>query len=150
METVLLILKGMLMGIANIIPGVSGGTIAVVLRIFDPMIEAINNFYKSKEAFKKHIRFLVILFIGCLLGIGAFSKLIKAGLESYSFPTCMFFAGLVVGSISLIYGKAKEKKGKNTILYSCCRRFRCCCGFQLFKRTEDGINCRYSYTVKLC
>ena len=44
-----LFLKGIFVGVANIIPGVSGGTIAVVLRIFDQMIDAINNFFKQPK-----------------------------------------------------------------------------------------------------
>lgn len=102
-----LILKGIFVGIANIIPGVSGGTIAVVLGIFDELIDAINNFFKNP---KKHISFLVPLCIGAVLGIILLSKLIKFGLENYSLPTNMFFSGLVIGSIPLIYNKATENK----------------------------------------
>ncbi|MCD8215337.1 MAG: DUF368 domain-containing protein [Clostridiales bacterium] len=138
MNTIMLILKGMLMGIANIIPGVSGGTIAVVLHIFDPMIEAINNFYKSKQDFKKHIGFLAVLMIGCLIGIGAFSKLIKLGLENYSFPTCMFFAGLVLGSLPLIYGKAREKQVKPQYYIATVLAFALVVGFSLLKEPEAG------------
>ncbi|MEJ2537956.1 MAG: DUF368 domain-containing protein, partial [Calditrichia bacterium] len=49
MDTIKLILKGGLFGIANIIPGVSGGTMAVVLGIYEEMIEAIGNFFLNKE-----------------------------------------------------------------------------------------------------
>lgn len=102
-----LIFKGIFVGIANIIPGVSGGTIAVILDIFDEMIDAINNFFSAP---KKHIKFLAPLGAGAVLGIILFSKIIKFGLENYSLPTNMFFAGLVIGSIPLIYNKATEKK----------------------------------------
>ncbi|MCI8805899.1 MAG: DUF368 domain-containing protein [Clostridiales bacterium] len=102
-----LFIKGIFVGIANIIPGVSGGTIAVVLGIFDEMISAINNIFKN---FKKCAAFLIPLFIGAGAGIILFSKLLKYCLERYSFPTSMFFVGLVVGSIPLIYKKATEKK----------------------------------------
>ena len=101
--------KGMLIGIVNIIPGVSGGTIAIVLGIFDDLIVAINNFYKSFEEFKKHFTFLFPIVIGAVLGILAFSSLVASALEAYSFPTVMFFIGLVVGSIPLIYKKASAQ-----------------------------------------
>ncbi len=104
---IFLIIKGIFVGVANIIPGVSGGTIAVVLGIFDEMIDAINNFFKNP---KKHTAFLAPLCIGAVLGIVLLSKIIKWGLESFSLPTNMFFAGLVVGSIPLIYAKARENK----------------------------------------
>ncbi|WP_317366644.1 DUF368 domain-containing protein [uncultured Tyzzerella sp.] len=104
-----LFLKGIFVGVANIIPGVSGGTIAVVLRIFDQMIDAINNFFKQP---KKHIKFLVPLFLGAGVGILIFSKIIEICLAKESLPTSMFFVGLVVGSIPLIIRHAKKKPVK--------------------------------------
>ena len=104
-----LFLKGIFVGVANIIPGVSGGTIAVVLRIFDQMIDAINNFFKQP---KKHIKFLVPLFLGAIVGILIFSKIIEVCLTKESLPTSMFFVGLVIGSIPLIFKHAKSKPVK--------------------------------------
>ena len=136
MKAVILILKGILMGIANIIPGVSGGTIAVVLRIFDEMIEAINNFYKSRDKFVKYVKFLVPLFLGALIGVGAFSKLIEFSLERFSLPTSMFFVGLVVGSIPLIYSKAKERELKPVYLISSVAAFLVVVAFSLLKEPD--------------
>ncbi len=102
-----LFIKGIFLGIANIIPGVSGGTIAVVLRIFDQLIDAVNNFLKNP---KKHILFLTPLILGAGSGILLFSKVLELALEKQSMPTSMFFVGLVVGSIPLIYGQAKKKE----------------------------------------
>lgn len=110
MDFIKLILKGIIFGVANVIPGVSGGTIAVVLHIFDRMIDAINHFTKD---IKKHIMFLAPLGIGAVVGILVFSVLIDYTLTNYSLPTCGFFAGLVAGSIPLIYGMAKSKQPKD-------------------------------------
>ena len=107
MNYVMLFLKGIIIGVANVIPGVSGGTIAVVLHIFDRMIDAINHFTKD---IKKHLLFLLPLLAGAGVGILAFSVLIDFCLENYSLPTCSFFAGLVAGSLPLIYGMAKSKR----------------------------------------
>lgn len=104
-----LFFKGIFVGIANIIPGVSGGTIAVVLRIFDQMIDAINNFFKQP---KKHIRFLLPLLFGAVVGIIGFSKLLEMCLSRESLPTNIFFVGLVIGSIPLIYSQAKKREIK--------------------------------------
>jgi len=116
----MLFLKGIIIGVANVIPGVSGGTIAVVLHIFDRMIDAINHFTKD---IKKHIMFLLPLLLGASVGVLAFSVLIDFCLENYSLPTCGFFAGLVAGSIPLIYGMAKSKRpvgksDKHYIIYT--------------------------------
>lgn len=112
MNHIKLFLKGIIVGVANVIPGVSGGTIAVVLRIFDQMIEAINHFTKD---IKKHLAFLIPLLIGAGVGVLAFSVLIDYTLTNFSLPTCGFFAGLVAGSIPLIWGMANSKmpRGKS-------------------------------------
>ncbi len=102
-------LKGIIMGIANIIPGVSGGTIAVGLGIFDKLINSINNFFKEP---KKQLPFLIPLGLGMVFGILAFSGIISFGLTNYSFATNMFFVGLVISSVPLIYTGAKEKNFK--------------------------------------
>lgn len=110
MEYLFLFFKGIIVGIANVIPGVSGGTIAVVLHIFDRLIDAINHLFSD---FKKHVMFLMPLGLGAVVGILAFSVLVDYTLTNYSLPTCGFFAGLVAGSIPLIYGMAKSKQPKD-------------------------------------
>lgn len=104
-----LFVKGIFVGTANIIPGVSGGTIAVVLRIFDSLIDAVNNFFKNP---KKHLSFLFPLILGTIFGVAIFSKIIQFLLERFSFETNMFFVGLVIGSVPLIYREAKKKSIK--------------------------------------
>ena len=106
MNYLFLFLKGIIIGVANVIPGVSGGTIAVVLHIFDRMIDAINHFTSD---IKKHLMFLLPLLAGAGVGILAFSMLIDYTLTNYSLPTCGFFAGLVAGSIPLIWSMANSK-----------------------------------------
>ena len=98
-------LKGILIGLANIIPGVSGGTIAVILGIFDNLIDAINNFARD---IKKNLIFLTPIVSGALFSILFFSSVLKFCLREYSLPTNLFFAGLVFGSIPLIYKKATK------------------------------------------
>ena len=120
MNYIMLFLKGIIIGVANVIPGVSGGTIAVVLHIFDRMIDAINHFTKD---IKKHIMFLLPLLAGAGVGVLAFSVLIDYTLTNYSLPTCGFFAGLVAGSTPLIYSMAKSQRpvgkgDKNYIIYT--------------------------------
>ena len=114
MDYISLFFKGIIVGVANVIPGVSGGTIAVVLHIFDRLIEAINHFTAD---IKKHLKFLLPLLVGAGVGVLAFSVLIDYCLEHFSLPTCGFFAGLVAGSIPLIYKMAKSKQPKDKKQY---------------------------------
>ncbi len=114
MDYISLFFKGIIVGVANVIPGVSGGTIAVVLHIFDRLIEAINHFTAD---IKKHLKFLLPLLAGAGVGVLVFSVLIDYCLEHFSLPTCGFFAGLVAGSIPLIYKMAKSKQPKDKKQY---------------------------------
>ena len=72
-NTIKLVLKGGIFGIANIIPGVSGGTMAVVLGIYEEMIEAIGNFFTNKEKRKQYFTFLFKVMIGAAISIIIFS-----------------------------------------------------------------------------
>ena len=67
-------LKGIVIGVSNVIPGVSGGTMAVVMGIYDKIIYSVNNFFKD---IKKNILFLGSLGIGAVVGILLFTNLIQ-------------------------------------------------------------------------
>lgn len=108
-------LKGIFIGLANIIPGVSGGTIAVILGIFDDLIDTINNFFRD---IKKNLGFITPIGFGILFSILFFSSILELCLKKYSLPTNIFFIGLIFGSIPIIYKKAiKNGIKKNYFLY---------------------------------
>lgn len=112
------ILRGMVIGVANIIPGVSGGTLALVLGIYERLIGAINNISfetvkailgllkfnkKSWKNFTDELQridafFLATILIGALISIGALAKLMTYLLEHFHDPTYGFFFGLVIVS----------------------------------------------------
>lgn len=100
-------LKGILVGIANVIPGVSGGTMMVILNIYDDFLYAI-----SWKNYKKHLPFLAILVAGILVGILLFSQTITYLLDHYHLPVYYSFIGLVIGSIPMIYKRARHEKVK--------------------------------------
>ena len=79
MKNLINFFKGMVIGIANIIPGVSGGTMAVVLNIYDKLISSVSDILKG---WKKNLIFLLPIGIGAGTGIVVFSKLIKTLLET--------------------------------------------------------------------
>ena len=99
------ILAGLAIGVANIIPGVSGGTIMVILNMFDKIIGAISGFTK---AVKQNALFLLQLLVGAGLGIVLFSKAIVYMLDYYPVITNFFFIGLIVGSVPFILRQAFE------------------------------------------
>jgi len=97
-------INGLAFGITETVPGVSGGTIAVILGFYDELIGAVNNFARD---YKKSLRFLVPLLAGAAAGILAFGSVANYLLNNHSFPTMTFFIGLIMGIIPIIYAKVK-------------------------------------------
>lgn len=99
-------LKAIPVGIANVIPGVSGGTIALLVGIYDRMMDAIGNFFKrflDKETRWPTVFFLVMLILGAGGGILGFSKLITLALNNGgTLPLYACFTGLIAGSVPFI------------------------------------------------
>ena len=125
-QHIFIMLKGMAMGIAELVPGVSGGTIAFVTGIYEEFISSINNISLSTfktlktqgfNAFWKRLNgnFLVVLFSGMLLSILSFSKLITWLLEFHPIPIWSFFFGLVLASVIFV-AKAISKWNLATII----------------------------------
>ena len=108
-ENILLMIKGMIIGIANIIPGVSGGTLMITLGVYEKIIETISHFFKN---IKKNLKFITPLGIGLALAILLFSKLIYFSLSKFPFATTFFFIGLILGGIPLLWRKVKIKTRK--------------------------------------
>ena len=76
-KNLVLFIKGFIMGIANIIPGVSGGTLAIILGIYEDFIGALSHFFKN---FKKNIKFLLPIAIGLLASIATMSNVMHYSL----------------------------------------------------------------------
>ena len=106
MTAILLLLKGFIMGIANIIPGVSGGTLAIILGIYEKLIDVLSSFWKN---LKKNILFVLPLIIGMGIALIAGSFVIDWGLKNFPIATTLFFVGLVIGGIPFIYMKVHKK-----------------------------------------
>ena len=112
-DKVLLILKGFVLGIANIIPGVSGGTLAITLGIYERMIEAISHFFSN---FKDNLKFVMFLGIGILISLGLFSNVIGFCLDNYQFATILFFIGIILGGMPILFKNVKGTKNVGNIL----------------------------------
>ncbi|AYV68604.1 DUF368 domain-containing protein [Niallia circulans] len=100
--------RGFIMGISDLIPGVSGGTIAVILGIYDRLLDAISGFFSRN--WKKQLGFLIPLAVGMGAALLLLSRLIEFLLENYHEPTQFFFIGLIIGVIPLMLKEARPKK----------------------------------------
>ena len=99
MENIILVIKGFFMGIAYVISGVSGVTIAIILGIYEKFISAISNFFKN---IKENFRFLIPVVIGMVLAILILSSVIEYSYDNFPIPTMLFFVGLVLGGIPML------------------------------------------------
>lgn len=99
------IFAGMLIGLANIIPGVSGGIIAMSMGIYDKLIHCVNHFFSD---FKNNVVFLAPLALGMGIAIAASVFGIDYFFETFPVQTNLLFIGLIMGSLPSIYGKVSH------------------------------------------
>jgi putative membrane protein len=123
---ILLFFKGFAMGAANVIPGVSGGTVAFITGIYERLInalksfdvEAIKLFFRGQfKAFFIHIDFvfLFILGLGVIFSIFSLAKVLDIGFKQYPIYISALFFGLILASIPSV-GKMVKQWGIGTII----------------------------------
>jgi len=110
------ILKGVIIGVANIIPGVSGGTMMVTMGIYDKLISSITGLFRH---FKESVMTLLPYAIGMVIGIVGPAFLIEYLFEHFAFATSMAFIGLIMGGIPIILNRITGKRlcTKNSIAF---------------------------------
>ncbi len=105
-ERVITFIKAMVIGGTMLIPGVSGGSMAIILGVYNKLITAVSSFFKHKRL---SVIFLAIFLAGGVLGMVLFAMPLEKLLNTYRLPTMYFFIGAVVGGTPLIIKEAKLK-----------------------------------------
>lgn len=98
------IVGGIFVGVANIIPGVSGGTIMVLLGLFNKLMESISNIFNIKMKLKEKKEDFLFLFqflIGAAIGLVGFAKILEILFVSFEVQTLYWFIGLILFSIPM-------------------------------------------------
>ncbi|MCM1577404.1 MAG: DUF368 domain-containing protein [Ruminococcus sp.] len=101
----ILALKGACIGIADAVPGVSGGTIAFILKIYDRLLDAID---LNPKKLIKNLPFIIPVGIGIVAGIFCASKVLGYLFEYHNVPTQMFFMGIIIGSLPAIIKECRS------------------------------------------
>lgn len=121
-------LKGFFMGAANVIPGVSGGTIALISGIYEELIDSLNSLMsfktwkliiegKWKEFWQTiHGSFLLSLAIGVIISIFSLAKVMEYCLHYHPILTWAFFFGLIVASAAVMLKDIKDWKVKDVLI----------------------------------
>jgi putative membrane protein len=99
---------GIVLGTVNIIPGISGGTVAVLLNIYEKILNSV-----SLVNIRGNLAFLIPLGFGAVCGVFSFSKIMTFLLSNYSMVMYYIFMGMIVGCIPIIYKRAKYDKLKS-------------------------------------
>lgn len=106
LEFLLDVVRGCAIGIAFIIPGFSGGSVAAILGIYEKLVGAIADIFKS---FKKSILTLMPIAIGMVIGVVSLLFPLSWALEKFPFPTVCLFVGLAIGGLPSITDKLSGK-----------------------------------------
>ncbi|HDG5481407.1 TPA: DUF368 domain-containing protein [Staphylococcus aureus] len=109
------ILKGFAMGTSDLVPGVSGGTIALLLGIYNQFISSISGIFSRR--FWPSFTFLIPIIIGMLLAMGSLSNLFNYLLSQHHIPTMFFFGGLIIGIIPYLLKISNYKTSFTTKHY---------------------------------
>lgn len=105
-------LKGIFIGIANVIPGFSGGTMAVILKVYERLVNGLSKLFDSPiKALKEIWAILLGLIVGVIISVVSITKL----LINFPIPTVLFFVGLIIGSIPSLYNNYKNNGNFNKV-----------------------------------
>ena len=99
-------LKGIIVGMGGIAPGLSGSVLLVILGLYQKTINALGTLFKD---IKNNLKFLIPLILGFGVGVILFSKIVDFLLNNYEMYTRFAFLGLVLGTIPLFYREVKKE-----------------------------------------
>lgn len=135
----MLVVKGFIIGIAKVIPGVSGAVLAISLGLYEKGLDAITHFFQNV---KQNFKFLCSVGLGVGLAIVLGSKIIAFLLNSYALQVILLFLGLIIGGVPSLFTKIKKypKKGTHIISFLICFGCVIALSFLPFQLKEQSTN----------
>lgn len=130
LEPLLIFIRGLLMGSADIVPGISGGTIALITGIYEHLVYAISkinfrclkplikgDFSEFKRSFKEEVdyKFFIPLILGIAIAMVSLAKFITYCMDTHTAVTYSFFLGLILASAYILYKKLDSLSVKHVI-----------------------------------
>lgn len=129
-------LKGMIIGIGAVAPGVSGGTFAVMLGVYDKLTDAIADVFHD---FKKKVWVLFPLALGIGVGVLGFSKIMKYLFENHDAQVKYLFIGLMIGTLPAVFKEANKRGFKKVYLLPCIITFSITILFMILENSAINI-----------
>ena len=108
-----LFIKGLIIGIGKILPGVSGTVLAISLNEYKNIIYSFNNIFK-----KRNLLYLIKIGLGILISMIFMSKVLIYFINNYQTETILLFVGLIMGTIPNIYSKVLNKEFLENVVYT--------------------------------
>src|SRR5574344_1894596 len=105
--------KGILAGIGNIVPGLSGGALLVIFGLYEKCLNAISKIFKD---FKKSVIFLFPVFCGIIIGTLLFSNIILICIFNFPLAKSIAFVGFMIGTLPSLFNEATKEGFKKTYL----------------------------------
>ena len=130
------VLKGVVIGVANAIPGVSGGTMMVSMGIYDDLIYCITHLFKQ---LKKSVLTLLPYFIGMAVGIVGLAFAIEYLFENFPLQTSMAFIGLILGGVPMLLKKVKKEKIGVPHIIAFLVLFAAIIAMQMFGKSSEDV-----------
>lgn len=112
-KSLLLFLKGIIIGVGKIIPGVSGAMLSISLGVYEQLISSMANIFSET---KKNLKFLLIIGSGIVISIMLSSNMIMYCLDNYYLPTMLLFIGMIIGCIPNVVEIAKKSVTKKNVI----------------------------------
>ena len=128
------------MGIAAIIPGVSSGTVAVLLKFYDKLVEAVDTIVSLKKGFIAAGIFIVLIYGGNFIALFTLAGPMNDLLENFPNEMRLFFIGLIIGSMPLIINKIQAQGKTNIFTWKLIIPFILSAGFLILLNIFTGEN----------
>ncbi|MHB9033854.1 MAG: DUF368 domain-containing protein [Anaerolineae bacterium] len=105
-----LVLKGIVYGVTNLLPGIGGGLILIVLGIYQQFVSSVGNFFLDLKNWRKHLAFLIPMMLGAAIGMVVFAKGVTYVMDKFPVVSMFFFMGLVIGTIPSVLKQTPDMR----------------------------------------
>ncbi|MHB1356078.1 MAG: DUF368 domain-containing protein [Anaerolineae bacterium] len=105
-----LVLKGIVYGVTNLLPGIGGGLMLIILGIYQEFVSSVGNFFLELRNWRKNLAFIIPMLLGAGIGMVVFAKGVTWVMDQFPVVSMFLFMGLVVGTIPSVLKQTADMK----------------------------------------
>lgn len=110
LKYLILVLKGIVYGVTNLLPGIGGGLILIILGIYQQFVSSVGNFFLELRNWRKNLAFIIPMLLGAGIGMVVFAKGVTWIMDQFPVVSMFLFMGLVVGTIPSVLKQTFDMK----------------------------------------